>query len=161
MNKVPPIVISLSRILLLLSMFFVACLFGLFMSISMRGKLYEGELYALSDIKADDKLSTVYQSLPKDAKNIDYVVKPFGGVVLSDFDISQSGFEAWTSMNGWAVTEIESPRYVEPLRSNGLRPIEKGYELTQKEYHEGNLRSTLEIIYDAKESRCYYRRIGN
>ncbi len=100
----------------------------------------------------------VYKHLPKGARNIEYIVKPYGGVLVADFTITEKEFEIWGAVKGWEIRGIDTPRHIRQLSKDSENAsVERGYEIYRDRNEKGRLSGNLEVIYDIEESRCYYR----
>lgn len=127
-----------------------------------KAREYHGRITSVDSIDAHNHEVLLAHVLPATAKDIVYMVKPHAVAIYVDFTIPQTEFMEWCIKRGWkteAITrEIPFPQVSggAPHRlSSGLHHEHKNGATDSKD----GFAESLEIYYDTRISRCYFRYI--
>ena len=122
---------------------------------------FNGQIADYTAVKTNKNLVLLADALPSTARQVNYWVKPYSRVVHADFTIGQQEFLNWTVTQGWKPKEIDFTLVLRTCqRDHKLVSVKKGFSYTEQHSKSNNpeiLLSDLEVVFDANESRCYYR----
>lgn len=127
-----------------------------------KAREYHGRVSDLAVLDARNHEALLKQMLPTGAQDIVYMVKPHAVAIYVDFTVPLAEFMEWCQQRQWEVEQIDREIPFPPVSGRDPHRLAVGLHHEHKTGKNGageGLGESLEIYYDARSSRCYFRQI--